>query len=261
MLCPYLRKEEISPDCTLYLADARDMVPHLERAKLFCSDVPYRLTSGGVGFQTEKHKPMRGGWCANYKNDGLVVTCDITWREIMELAKAVTMKDADIYVMSDSGNVTEAGWEAKQAGLREHNLLVWNKKVATPNRWYMKVLEFTLYLYKGRARPINDCSAKQLISGHHKDVTDHPTEKPDHLMEHYIRNSTDPGDLVIDTFMGSGTTGVAAIQSGRRFIGIEIEPKHFETAVARCREALARPQSDFGFSLEEAVVLPLEGEG
>ncbi len=261
-MASYRRMEQIGPDCALYLADARDMVGHLPRADMFCGDVPYLLSSGGVGFRTDKHTPMRGGWCANYKNDGRVVTCDITWREIMELVDQVTLDDAEIYVMSDASNLIEAGMEAIRAGLRFHNVLAWNKKAATANRWYMKVLEFTLYLYKGRARALNDCSAKQLISAHHKDITKHPTEKPEHLMEFYIRNSTDPGALVIDPFVGSGTTGVAAMQSGRRFIGIEVEEEYFDMAVKRCREAVARPQANITDFIDwKAEPLPLEGEG
>ena len=61
----------------------------------------------------------------------------------------------------------------------------------------------------------------------------HPAQKPLALMEHMISVSTRPGDRVLDPFMGSGTTGVAALNLGRRFIGFEREPEYFATAQER----------------------------
>ena len=65
----------------------------------------------------------------------------------------------------------------------------------------------------------------------------HPTQKPTMLMEWVLRNYTDEGDTILDPFMGSGTTGVACVQTGRNFIGIEIEPKYYEIAEKRIAEA------------------------
>lgn len=65
----------------------------------------------------------------------------------------------------------------------------------------------------------------------------HPTQKPVALMEYLIRTYTNPGDVVLDNTMGSGTTGVAAIQSGRRFIGIERDPDYFAICQKRIGEA------------------------
>jgi adenine-specific DNA-methyltransferase len=67
----------------------------------------------------------------------------------------------------------------------------------------------------------------------------HPTEKPVELMRSMILASTHPNQLVLDSFMGSGTTGVAAIQCGRRFVGIERDPIYFERACRRIAEALS----------------------
>jgi site-specific DNA-methyltransferase (adenine-specific) len=62
---------------------------------------------------------------------------------------------------------------------------------------------------------------------------EHPTQKPLALMEALITDFTDPGDLILDPFAGSGTTGVAAIRLGRRFIGWEKDPKYYEIARKR----------------------------
>jgi site-specific DNA-methyltransferase (adenine-specific) len=66
---------------------------------------------------------------------------------------------------------------------------------------------------------------------------EHPTQKPVALMEYLIRTYTNPGDLVLDNCMGSGTTGVAAVNTGRRFIGIEKDTNYFDIADRRIREA------------------------
>lgn len=68
----------------------------------------------------------------------------------------------------------------------------------------------------------------------------HPTNKPVPLMKELVRYFTDPGDTVFDPFMGCGSTGVAALELGRKFIGIEKNQEYFSEAVRRLREA-ARP--------------------
>jgi site-specific DNA-methyltransferase (adenine-specific) len=67
--------------------------------------------------------------------------------------------------------------------------------------------------------------------------TDHPTQKPVALMEYLIRTYTNEGDTVLDNCMGSGTTGVACANTGRRFIGMEMNAEYFETASKRIASA------------------------
>ena len=71
---------------------------------------------------------------------------------------------------------------------------------------------------------------------------EHPTEKPPSLMAELLADFTNSGQTILDPFMGSGTTGVAAVQMGRSFIGIEKEPKYFDIACKRIEEA--QRQSD-----------------
>jgi site-specific DNA-methyltransferase (adenine-specific) len=69
----------------------------------------------------------------------------------------------------------------------------------------------------------------------------HPTQKPIELMRWCIELSSDPGDTIFDPFMGSGTTGVACMMTGRNFIGCEIDPGYFEIAKRRIELAAAQP--------------------
>ncbi len=67
--------------------------------------------------------------------------------------------------------------------------------------------------------------------------TEHPTQKPLNVMRTLVEWLTNPNDIVIDPFMGSGTTGVAAVMMGRKFIGIEISPEYFRISCKRIQEA------------------------
>lgn len=66
----------------------------------------------------------------------------------------------------------------------------------------------------------------------------HPTEKPVGLMEWLVRSYSNAGDLILDPYMGSGSTGVAAVSNGRRFVGIERDLKYFDAACRRIEEAV-----------------------
>ncbi len=74
------------------------------------------------------------------------------------------------------------------------------------------------------------------------DVAVHPTQKPLALIRWCIAQVSEPGDTILDPFMGSGTTGVACVQTGRRFIGIEIEEAYCRIAVKRIEAALQQPR-------------------
>ena len=70
----------------------------------------------------------------------------------------------------------------------------------------------------------------------------HPTQKPVRLLERVLASSATRGDLVLDPFSGSGTTGVAAVQSGCRFLGLERDPAYIDLAARRMRAALLDPE-------------------
>ena len=71
---------------------------------------------------------------------------------------------------------------------------------------------------------------------------EHPTQKPLSLMKWLVVNYTQENDAILDPFMGSGTTGVACVQTGRKFTGIEIDPDYYEIAKRRIKEALMQPR-------------------
>lgn len=221
---------------TLILGDCREVLPTLGPVDCIVSDLPYKLESGGnttgeMGGKFDK---------SQYDNSGKITNCDIEFEEIMPLL-APLLDQGHAYFMVNNRHVGAVENAALGAGFRFHNWLVWDKSTGTPNRWYMKNCEFTLFVFRGAAKHINDCGSRQLIKCQNVIGGVHENQKPVSLMAHYILNSSSVGDIVLDPFMGSGTTGIAAVQTGRKFIGIEIDPAHFEVACDRLSKALQQP--------------------
>ena len=100
--------------------------------------------------------------------------------------------------------------------------------------------------YEDLRRPFNaDAETLDVITGpivNAKDNTSHPTTKPLWLMRRLVTVSTNPDMTILDCFAGSGTTGVACVQTGRNFIGIEIDPTYFAIAERRIKEAQMQPR-------------------
>lgn len=230
------KRKEIIGDCELYLGDSIKILPTL-KADLIITDPPYKLTYGGC------HGSLGGKLSQeNYDNKGGIVECDIDWADFMPLLFNALNHDSHAYVMCNNRHVQNMLFEGEKAGFKFHNLLVWDKGNATPNRWYMKNCEFTGFLYKGRAKFVNDCGAKQLIYIPQEPYGDHPTPKPVMLMRHYIEQSSNLGDVVLDPFMGVASTAIAAMQSNRKFIGIEIDEKFFDISCKRIEKNLFQKQ-------------------
>lgn len=267
-----MKFDHINDHASIYCGDAIEVMQKLIdcRTKVHCiiTDPPYLLTSGGnTQPKYDGHVRMKGCFDGTkYDNCGKLVACDIDWLDFFPLLYQI-MDRGHAYVMTNAKNMQYClnaasiskiqkkhsqniildlynsliGKKQKQ-GFELHNILTWDKRTATPNRWYMKNLEFTCMFYKGKAKPINDCSSMAGVTIPHRDETEHPTEKPVQLMEYYIRNSTQEGDIVFDPFMGTGTTGVAAIKNNRGFIGIEQEDKWYNVAKTRINRAFDERQ-------------------
>lgn len=90
----------------------------------------------------------------------------------------------------------------------------------------------------GRRYPLSILTYKRDGNRHH------PTQKPVSLCEYLIRTYTNKGDTVLDSCMGSGSTGVACVNTGRRFIGIELDEKYFDIAQKRIKDAAARVKEE-----------------
>lgn len=124
-------------------------------------------------------------------------------------------------------------------------ILIWNKTNPMPlySHKYMSDKEYCLYFRKsGYCQPKNYEDAKTVyystINIKDKKLYGHPTIKPVELIRKIIRNSSKENDLVLDCFLGSGTTAVASILENRNYIGYEINKKYYEIAKKRISDTL-----------------------
>lgn len=194
---------------------------------LVVTDPPYKVITGGP---TSGNRP-KGILAAN--NQFFADYPDLaTW---LHAVYRVLKDGTHCYVFTNTLNLTDMLVTAQAVGFKLHNLLVWEKNNCTPSQWYMKNCEYVLFLRKGRAKYVNHVGASKTVHRFNNILGNkqHPTEKPVDLLRFYIENSSAPGDTVLDPFMGSGATLAAAIASGRKAVGVEIDPAHFSVAKAR----------------------------
>lgn len=124
------------------------------------------------------------------------------------------------------------------------DIIIWWKKNPPPTFYnkYLSDKEYCLYFRKGGyCQPASYENAKtvyhQPINVKDKKDYPHPTIKPVGIIKSLIENSTRPGDLVLDLFLGSGTTAVACMELGRKYLGYEINQGYFEIAEKRIQDA------------------------
>lgn len=226
------RTEHISDDVTLYLGDCREIAPTLTFDAVV-SDPPYGIN----------HKVERTGIPSGHKrrtNERIIGDVEpfdpSPWARVPAI-----LWGANHYagLLPVSG-----GWlvfDKRRGGTHNQQFKASDCELAWTNL-FGSVKMFS-HLWAGICR-------ESEIGQHF-----HPMQKPIALMEWCVKFLPDPGAIVLDPYMGSGTTGVATASLGRKFIGIEIEPKYFDVACRRISAAIG--QSDM-FARASAP-LPMEG--
>ena len=128
------------------------------------------------------------------------------------------------------------------------NMLVWLKHGRPNQNYYGFGHELVIFAGKIKKPTISNVITDIKSFNFGADKTNggkvHPTQKPVELIEKFILDSTNDSDIVLDTFAGSGTTGVACINTGRRFVGIELDDDYFEIAKGRIENALKERRQD-----------------
>jgi len=203
-----LRKEVIGR-ATLYLGDCRDVLPALEPADAVVTDPPY-----GIGKDGQKR--TTGG------NGGRKAHDFLGWD--------AERPDAETFAMVLAAAPCAVIWGGNYfADLLPPTgkWLVWDKG----QRINQSDGELAWTSFGGALRICTVNRVELLLDG-----TDHPTQKPVKLMC-WTLSHLPTARTILDPFMGSGTTGVAAVQMGREFIGIEREPKYFDIACKRIEDA------------------------
>jgi site-specific DNA-methyltransferase (adenine-specific) len=198
---PWKAKREIG-NATLYLGNCLEILPHLPKVDAVITDPPY-----GIGFGSKHTK-----WSANR---GTVLG---EWDAATPDLAPILALGCDYIIW---------GGERFQLPVKR-GWLTWVKPDAAPT------FASTEYAWTSR-----DCPARHLsyaVGATNPERVGHPTQKPVALMTWCLSFLPNAGQI-LDPFMGSGTTGVACMNLGRKFIGIEIEPKYFDIACERIENA------------------------
>lgn len=202
---------------------------------LIVTDPPYKITPrgsfGGTGGILKDELNMKGKvFVHNY-----IKISD--W--IGELYR-VLKESGHCYIMCNNTNLSEFLIQIKEAGFNIFKTLIWKKDNCITNQYYMDSHEYIIFCRKGKAIKINNCGTKSVLEVANPKNKKHPTEKPVELMKILIENSSNPGDIILDPFLGSGTTAVAAVNTNRHYIGFELDEKYFDIACQRLDEVEER---------------------
>lgn len=195
-------------DATLMLGDCLEIMPTLSRVDAVVTDPPY-----GVDFaEWDSMRPT-----------------DIWFEKIRELAPTVAVHAAQ-------GEIW--GWP------KPDWIMAWFMPGSINRTRAGKFRHWEPVLIYGEERAPVDAKVFPPIGA---DRNGHPCPKPDAIVRWLVNELCPRGGTVLDTFMGSGTTGVAALQLGRKFIGIEIEPKYFDIACRRIEREWKSPKLELPF--------------
>lgn len=251
----------------LYLGDCIEIMEQcieLESVTLAYADPPYNLSgkelillnnqTGGPFYK------MNEEWDTWQDEDYWLFT-----QRWLASIKRVLLPNGSLYVSCAYHNIGEIVMAGKQAGFKINNIITWKKANPMPNltrRTFTHATEYVVWFVKGAGWKFNYEAIKMLSphrtrSGEPRQMSDffdfiempivqgkerlrradgralHPTQKPERLLEIIITASSDSGDIVLDPFIGTGTTAIVAHRLGRRWIGIEKNPIYYEAALKR----------------------------
>ena len=221
----------------LFNDDCMNVLSRLEDKSidLVIIDPPYSIATGGSGgsFGTGKRSYHKSIQELGYgiKNCALEELCRV-------------MKKINIYIWCNKEQLKQYMDFFIEKGCKAE-LLTWHKTnpVPTCNNKYLSDTEYLLFFREKGVKLFGSYATKRKYyisptNKKDKDKYGHPTIKPVSILKNLVLNSSNEGDIVLDCFMGSGSTGVACIETNRRFIGVEIEKEYFAIANERINETL-----------------------
>jgi site-specific DNA-methyltransferase (adenine-specific) len=240
------------PGAVVYLADCVELMRLMPAGKVdvIFADPPYRLSTGGVTVRSGRLAPVdKGGWDRSLGSFEKDHAFNVRW---LREARRVLKPDGTLWVSGTHHIIFSLGFALQRLGFRVINNIIWSKPNPTPNALHTAFThshETLVWASKSRSSRhtfnytlINSPNPEgQLSSVWHiptvpsreKRQGYHPTQKPLRLLRRALLASSEEGDLVLDPFCGSGTTGVAAKELGRFFVGAEMEREYCELAARR----------------------------
>lgn len=237
------RKETLAEGVEVYCGDCLEVLPTLDRPGLVLTDPPFSVSLAGV-----VHAKQAGKGKRNFD----FFAGDTDWEAMTDsvLLRAAAVADLEPLSMYWWCGHRQFGplvslFEGRGYSTRFN---VWNKLApapAPPGSGWPSAAELCVYAHRS-GRTFNGSPRSNVFLADsyrygQPGKVEHPTQKPFGVIEPLIEVSSNRGDTVLDLYMGSGTTGVAAVKMGRLFTGIEIDPTYFDLACSRISAALREP--------------------
>ena len=230
--------------CTI-LGDSLQMLRKIktESIDMIFADPPYFLSNDGITCQGGKMVSVnKGSWDKLESNKSAFLEEKHRFnRKWIKLCKRVLKPNGSIWISGTLHNIYSIGMALEQEGFKIINNITWQKTNPPPNlacRCFTHSTETILWAQKNdkkarhffnyqamkdinNGKQMKDVWTGSLTKPSEKKEGKHPTQKPEYLLERIVLASTEEGQVVLDPFCGSGTTGVAALRYGRKFIGID----------------------------------------
>lgn len=208
-------RKEVIGDCTLYQGDCLEVMPHLGEFDAVVTDPPYGIGEAAGKNRTRRHlaDPTDYG-CDSWDNQ----TADAEIEYAVGIAKRSIVFGGNFYSLPPSP--CWLVWDKQNSGDFADAELAWTN--------LSRAVRLIQWRWNGMIRKGGE-------------ERFHPTQKPTGVMRWCLGFLPD-AESILDPFMGSGTTGVACVQLGRKFTGIELEPKYFDIACKRIEEAYKQPR-------------------
>lgn len=259
MLKPYFHEE----DFVLYLGDSLKLLKEFPDSHfdMIFADPPYNLSNGGFTVHAGKRVSVhKGDWD---KSKGFYEDLYFHMKWIEE-CKRVLKPNGTIWISGTYHSIYQCGFALEVNGYHILNDIAWFKPNGAPNlsgRYFTASHETLIWARKNKnAKHTFNYKLMREGEWHNKDFIKragkqmrsvwsiatpgatekkfgkHPTQKPIALLERVILSSTKEGDLILDPFTGSSTTGIVATMYGRKFVGIDTEENYLRTSIQRFEE-------------------------
>lgn len=221
-------EEILAEGVSLICGDCREVLPTLERVDVVITDPPYGI--GGGSGTVGKNRAHKHDYISFEDTEEKIIEIVIpAFLEALRISNGRAVITPGPKCLTYYPKPDAFGCLFKPATC---SLNLWGRSQSQP-----------IYYYGKPPRLGKDIgSTSYVINDARSDGAEsHPCPKPYKTMLHLTKLASNEGEIVLDPFMGSGTTGVAAVKLGRKFTGIEIEPRYFDIACKRVEQALKQP--------------------
>ena len=244
-------------DITLILGDSLQMLKRIkpESIDVIFADPPYFLSNDGITCQGGRMVSVNKG---NWDKIDTVKEKHAFNRKWIRECKKVLAPNGSIWVSGTLHNIYSVGMALEQEGFKIINNITWQKTNPPPNLacrcfahstetiiWAQKddkkskhYFNYELMKEKNGGKQMKDVWSGSLTPPREKREGKHPTQKPLYILERIIEASSKPGDMVLDPFCGSSSTGVAAFRLGRKYIGIDSEKEYLDLSIRRLEKEI-----------------------